>query len=293
MEHPEQVRPFSLPSVLFFEFYFGHKAYIWAWTLIFFPFSASIVARSDHVRLFGLDRDTYRKILMGSTIKKRKIYEEFLSRVPILKNLDKWCGPVTDAHYTLNDKYNNTASRFAASVGADFFLCFFFFPRPARSIFSSELARNDLGYILFFSRSCLNLGSSLRWPMRWRRCQFFRTAPTSSSRARKVRLLVAVFFSSSFAFFLLTTDESACETGRMCVPCCHYNLCLFSHVFPIGDDFFLIIEGHATVLQSPEGKENEEVAVGKLGSSIMATHSNSIIQETKHTGLGAIFSIFC
>ena len=54
------------------------------------PRAASIVARSDNVRLFGLDRDTYRKILMGNTMRKRKIYEEFLSNVPILKNLDKW-----------------------------------------------------------------------------------------------------------------------------------------------------------------------------------------------------------
>jgi cAMP-dependent protein kinase regulator len=35
--------------------------------------------------------------------------------------------------------------------------------------------------------------------------------------------------------------------------------------FVLGDDFFLIIEGHATVYQSPEGKEKEEVEVGKLG----------------------------
>lgn len=54
------------------------------------PRAASILARSEHVRLFGLDRDTYRKILMGNTMRKRKIYEDFLSRVPILKNLDKW-----------------------------------------------------------------------------------------------------------------------------------------------------------------------------------------------------------
>ena len=27
---------------------------------------------------------------MGSTIRKRKMYEEFLSKVPILENLDKW-----------------------------------------------------------------------------------------------------------------------------------------------------------------------------------------------------------
>jgi len=33
---------------------------------------------------------TYRRILMGSTIKKRKMYEEFLSKVKILQELDQW-----------------------------------------------------------------------------------------------------------------------------------------------------------------------------------------------------------
>ena len=33
---------------------------------------------------------TYRRILMGSTIKKRKMYEEFLSKVKILHELDQW-----------------------------------------------------------------------------------------------------------------------------------------------------------------------------------------------------------
>jgi len=42
------------------------------------------------VKLWGIDRATYRRILMGSTIKKRKMYKEFLSKVKILKDLDKW-----------------------------------------------------------------------------------------------------------------------------------------------------------------------------------------------------------
>ncbi|OQV20091.1 cAMP-dependent protein kinase regulatory subunit [Hypsibius exemplaris] len=113
------------------------------------PRAASIVARSDHVRLFGLDRDTYRKILMGNTMKKRKIYEEFLSRVPILKNLDKW-----------------------------------------------EL---------------LTVADALE------------TLP------------------------IFPNGSDVIKQGQK------------------GDDFFLIIEGHAKVFQSPDGKENEEVEVGKLG----------------------------
>ncbi len=48
------------------------------------PRAATVKARSDNVKLWGIDRDSYRRILMKSTIRKRKMYEEFLSRVPIL-----------------------------------------------------------------------------------------------------------------------------------------------------------------------------------------------------------------
>ena len=34
--------------------------------------------------IFYFFRDSYRRILMGSTIRKRKMYEEFLSKVSIL-----------------------------------------------------------------------------------------------------------------------------------------------------------------------------------------------------------------
>lgn len=47
------------------------------------PRAATVRAKSD-VKLWGIDRDSYRRILMGSTIRKRKMYEEFLSRVSIL-----------------------------------------------------------------------------------------------------------------------------------------------------------------------------------------------------------------
>lgn len=53
------------------------------------PRAATVKAAKD-VKLWGIDRDSYRRILMGSTIRKRKMYEGFLSRVPILENLDKW-----------------------------------------------------------------------------------------------------------------------------------------------------------------------------------------------------------
>ncbi|KAK7112360.1 cAMP-dependent protein kinase regulatory subunit isoform X2 [Littorina saxatilis] len=53
------------------------------------PRAATVKAKTD-VKLWGIDRDSYRRILMGSTIRKRKIYEDFLSKVSILENLDKW-----------------------------------------------------------------------------------------------------------------------------------------------------------------------------------------------------------
>ncbi|XP_055370808.1 cAMP-dependent protein kinase type I regulatory subunit [Condylostylus longicornis] len=53
------------------------------------PRAATVKAKTD-VKLWGIDRDSYRRILMGSTIRKRKLYEEFLSRVSILESLDRW-----------------------------------------------------------------------------------------------------------------------------------------------------------------------------------------------------------
>lgn len=53
------------------------------------PRAATIKAKAD-CKLWAIDRKTYRRILMGSTIKKRKMYEEFLSKVKILQELDQW-----------------------------------------------------------------------------------------------------------------------------------------------------------------------------------------------------------
>ncbi|CAH8573030.1 unnamed protein product [Schistosoma turkestanicum] len=53
------------------------------------PRAATVRAKTE-VKLWGIDRDSYRRILMGSTIRRRKMYQEFLCRVPILDNLDKW-----------------------------------------------------------------------------------------------------------------------------------------------------------------------------------------------------------
>ena len=40
--------------------------------------------------MWAIDRVTYRRILMGSTMRKRKMYEQFLEKVSILESLDKW-----------------------------------------------------------------------------------------------------------------------------------------------------------------------------------------------------------
>uniref|UniRef100_A0AC34PWC3 Cyclic nucleotide-binding domain-containing protein n=1 Tax=Panagrolaimus sp. JU765 TaxID=591449 RepID=A0AC34PWC3_9BILA len=54
------------------------------------PRAATVIAKSDVVKLWAIDRLTYRAILMGSTMRKRKMYDEFLSKVQILADLDKW-----------------------------------------------------------------------------------------------------------------------------------------------------------------------------------------------------------
>ena len=47
------------------------------------PRAATVKAKVD-CKLWAIDRDTYRRILMGSQIRKRKLYEELLSNVAIL-----------------------------------------------------------------------------------------------------------------------------------------------------------------------------------------------------------------
>ncbi|VDN58735.1 unnamed protein product [Dracunculus medinensis] len=53
------------------------------------PRAATVIAKTD-VKCWAIDRITYRQILMGSTMRKRKLYDEFLSKVQILSDLDKW-----------------------------------------------------------------------------------------------------------------------------------------------------------------------------------------------------------
>ncbi|XP_039265487.1 cAMP-dependent protein kinase type I-beta regulatory subunit-like [Styela clava] len=53
------------------------------------PRAADVKAKTQ-LKLWAIDRDSYRRILMGSQIKKRTMYEEFLSKISILESLDKW-----------------------------------------------------------------------------------------------------------------------------------------------------------------------------------------------------------
>ena len=53
------------------------------------PRAATIVAKTK-LTLWGIDRDSYRGILMESTRTRREMYEDFLSRVPILEKLYDW-----------------------------------------------------------------------------------------------------------------------------------------------------------------------------------------------------------
>lgn len=67
------------------------------------PRAATVRAKTD-VKLWGIDRDSYRRILMGSTIRKRKMYEEFLSRVSILGEL-AWNPYTLEYHYSTFRSY--------------------------------------------------------------------------------------------------------------------------------------------------------------------------------------------
>jgi cAMP-dependent protein kinase regulator len=53
------------------------------------PRAATVTASSDCI-LWALDRVTFRRILMESTSKKRRMYEQFLERVPLLSSLEAY-----------------------------------------------------------------------------------------------------------------------------------------------------------------------------------------------------------
>jgi len=53
------------------------------------PRAATVIAKTD-CTFWAIDRVTYRRVVMKSTVEKRKMYETFLERVPILSQLTKW-----------------------------------------------------------------------------------------------------------------------------------------------------------------------------------------------------------
>lgn len=54
------------------------------------PRAATIVSADSHCVLWALDRLTFRRILMESTFQRRRMYENFLEEVPLLKSLTSY-----------------------------------------------------------------------------------------------------------------------------------------------------------------------------------------------------------
>lgn len=54
------------------------------------PRSATVTAVSEGGTLWAMDRNSFRRIVLKSAFKKRKMYEDFLENVPILKSLDQY-----------------------------------------------------------------------------------------------------------------------------------------------------------------------------------------------------------
>lgn len=66
------------------------------------PRAATVKAITD-CTLWRIDRITYRRVVMGAQIRKRKLYESFLEKVPILATLQKYeLLTVADALETAN-----------------------------------------------------------------------------------------------------------------------------------------------------------------------------------------------
>jgi len=53
------------------------------------PRAATVTAKTD-VTLWAIDRGSYRQVLMKTMMDKRKVYEAFLEKVPILAQLTNW-----------------------------------------------------------------------------------------------------------------------------------------------------------------------------------------------------------
>lgn len=53
------------------------------------PRAATVICKTD-MKLWAMDRLTYKHILMDTTLKKRNMYKEFLEHVPLLQSLDPY-----------------------------------------------------------------------------------------------------------------------------------------------------------------------------------------------------------
>lgn len=55
------------------------------------PRAATVVATSEEVRAWAVDRVTFKQVMIGTTIRKRETYEAFLRGVPIFSTLTGAC----------------------------------------------------------------------------------------------------------------------------------------------------------------------------------------------------------
>ncbi|KAF3760502.1 camp-dependent protein kinase activity/conidium formation [Cryphonectria parasitica EP155] len=86
------------------------------------PRAATVVSAEAHCVLWALDRLTFRRILMESTFQRRRMYENFLEEVPLLKSLTSYeRSKIADALET--QKYpTGTVIIREGDPGYDFFL---------------------------------------------------------------------------------------------------------------------------------------------------------------------------
>jgi len=85
------------------------------------PRAATVTAKTD-VTLWAIDRKTYRQVLLHSVTEKRKMYESFLEKVPILQQLTSWERmTVADALETYNFQDDETIIR-EGDVGDIFYI---------------------------------------------------------------------------------------------------------------------------------------------------------------------------
>lgn len=85
------------------------------------PRSATVKAKTE-CKLWAIDRDTYRRILMQSTLHKRKLLEAFLTKVPLLKDLNKFeKQSVADSMESVEYQANQTVMK-QGDAGNDFYI---------------------------------------------------------------------------------------------------------------------------------------------------------------------------